>query len=249
MSRKKRFNLSAHIPSLQLVTWLPNSNKGRTKGHILVSDPWGGLYEGPDREFHHRRLLGIPSRIRSCNLCPSLVAVGCEPITDYKDRRGQLVEWVEKASFDWFNKLFEISATKPNHQVLLMDKNLQTIVREPKLFILPVLPRLALRLKSTPGPLRAKGEKTTGQDVKANSIHKPPDFQLYRPSSCQEEGSSHLACSKATKSVVRIPFSFCFNFFTSSSSVANIEPSTEVDLSTASTKLEAESSQWCSYSL
>ena len=47
------------------------------------------------------------------------------------------MEWVEKASFDWFNKLFEISATKPNHQVLLMDKNLQTIVREPKLFILP----------------------------------------------------------------------------------------------------------------
>ena len=80
----------------------------------------------------------------------------------------------------------------------------------------------------------------TGQDAKANSIHKLPDFQLYRPSSCQEEGSSHLACSKATKSVVRIPFSFCFNFFTSSSSVANIEPSTEVDLSTASTKLEAE---------
>ena len=39
MSQNERFSLSAQISSLQLVTRLPNSNKGRIKGHILVSSP------------------------------------------------------------------------------------------------------------------------------------------------------------------------------------------------------------------
>ena len=39
MSRKKRFSLYAHIPSLQLVTWFPDSNEGGAKGHVLVSGP------------------------------------------------------------------------------------------------------------------------------------------------------------------------------------------------------------------
>ena len=39
LSWNERFSLSAHIPSLQLVTVLPYSNKGRVKGHILVSGP------------------------------------------------------------------------------------------------------------------------------------------------------------------------------------------------------------------
>ncbi|RVW36408.1 hypothetical protein CK203_083828 [Vitis vinifera] len=205
-----------------------------------------------------------PFGLSSSNCCPGadgvqrpryILPFGPLFVED-KDRRGQLVEWVEKASFDWFNKLFEISATKPNHQVLLTDKNLQTIVREPKLFILPstspfgspvIGARRASRVEDLPcyevarvadskarqDRLEQREKKRQDRTLKANSIHKPPDFQLYRPSSCQEEGSSHLACSKATKSIVRIPFSFCFNFFTSSSSVANIEPNTEVDLSTA----------------
>lgn len=53
------------------------------------------------------------------------------------------VEWVEKASFDQLNKLFEISATERNHQVFLMDKNLLSVVMESKPFILPILPHLA----------------------------------------------------------------------------------------------------------
>lgn len=60
-----------------------------------------------------------------------------------KDRRGQVVEWVEKASFDRLNKIFEISANERNHRVLLTDRNLLVVVRESKSFILPILPRPA----------------------------------------------------------------------------------------------------------
>lgn len=57
--------------------------------------------------------------------------------------RGQLVEWVEKAFFARLSKLFEISASEWNHQVLLTNKNLQALVKEVKLYILPILPYLA----------------------------------------------------------------------------------------------------------
>ena len=53
MSQNERFSLSAHISSLQLVTGLPNSNKGRIKGRILVSSPWDGLYDGLAGNFTH----------------------------------------------------------------------------------------------------------------------------------------------------------------------------------------------------
>lgn len=53
------------------------------------------------------------------------------------------MEWVEKASFDQLNKLFETSANERNHQVLLTDRNLLVVVRESKSFILPILPRMA----------------------------------------------------------------------------------------------------------
>ena len=38
-----------------------------------------------------------------------------------KRKRGRPVEWVEKYSFDWLNKLFVISASKRNHETLLVD--------------------------------------------------------------------------------------------------------------------------------
>ena len=41
--KKDIFNMFAHILSLQLVTNLPYSNKGRAKGHVLVRGPWVGL--------------------------------------------------------------------------------------------------------------------------------------------------------------------------------------------------------------
>ena len=63
MSKKERFILSVHIPPLQLVTGLPDSCKGWAKGHVLVSGPWSGLFEGPNEAFSPQLLLEIPSRI------------------------------------------------------------------------------------------------------------------------------------------------------------------------------------------
>ncbi|RVW99883.1 hypothetical protein CK203_029238 [Vitis vinifera] len=80
MSQNERFSLSTHILSLQLVTRLPDSNKG-------------------------------------------------------KNKRGRLMEWVEKAYFAWLNKLFEISSFERNRQVLVTDKNLHAVVKEPNTWV------------------------------------------------------------------------------------------------------------------
>ena len=53
------------------------------------------------------------------------------------------MEWVEKAFFTRLNKLFEIDASEQNHKVLLLDKNLLTLIGDPKLFIILVFPRVA----------------------------------------------------------------------------------------------------------
>ena len=53
MSQKERFSLFAHIPSSQLVTKLPNSNKGGVKGHVLISGPWVVCMRG--RTLFHPR--------------------------------------------------------------------------------------------------------------------------------------------------------------------------------------------------
>ena len=59
MSGKEIFSLSAHIPSLQLVTGLPDSTKGASKGHVVVLGPWVSSYEHPDHLFEPRCSLGI----------------------------------------------------------------------------------------------------------------------------------------------------------------------------------------------
>lgn len=76
MNQKGIFSLSlsAHIPSLQLVTGLLDSNKDEAKGHILVLGLWGGLLEHPDRDFVPRRMLHVPGRIGYDFLCLSSVA-------------------------------------------------------------------------------------------------------------------------------------------------------------------------------
>ena len=51
-----------HIPSLQLVTGLPDSNKGVAKGHVLVRGPWASLIEHPERDFHLNCSLKILDR-------------------------------------------------------------------------------------------------------------------------------------------------------------------------------------------
>lgn len=58
-----------------------------------------------------------------------------------KERRGRLVEWVEKTLFVCLNRLFEITSNERNHQMLLFSWNLLAVIREPQLYILPIIPR------------------------------------------------------------------------------------------------------------
>lgn len=53
----------------------------------------------------------------------------------------RLVEWVEKAAFDWLNRLFEIIAGERNYQRLLSSRNLLAVVRKPQPYVLNILPR------------------------------------------------------------------------------------------------------------
>ncbi|RVX16278.1 hypothetical protein CK203_014355 [Vitis vinifera] len=121
MSPKERFNLSAHISSLQFITELSNSSKGWTKGHVLVSGPWSGSTKGPNKFLKPTRSLEIPS----------------------KDKWGHLVEWVKKSSFAHFNNFFEIDKSERSHIVLHTEKNLRVVISQAKQFVILLLPRLA----------------------------------------------------------------------------------------------------------
>ena len=70
--KKDIFSMFAHIPSLQLVTNLSDSNKGRAKGHVLVRGPWAGLSEHLERAFSPNYSLKIPGRV-ALGVCPVLV--------------------------------------------------------------------------------------------------------------------------------------------------------------------------------
>ncbi|RVW26666.1 hypothetical protein CK203_096506 [Vitis vinifera] len=104
--------MAAHLPSLQLVTELPDSTKGGAKGHVLVRGAWAGLLEHPERPFSPNRSLVLPG----------------------PDKRGRVVEWVEKASFARLNKLFEITTAERHHETLLTVRNLLAVVREPQAY-------------------------------------------------------------------------------------------------------------------
>ena len=56
------FSMSAHLPSLQLVTELPDSIKGGAKGLVVVRGGWAGLLERPSRPFSPNYSLMIPGR-------------------------------------------------------------------------------------------------------------------------------------------------------------------------------------------
>lgn len=51
------------------------------------------------------------------------------------------MEWVEKASFNRLNRLFEITANERNFQTLLSTRNLLVVVRESHPYILNIIPR------------------------------------------------------------------------------------------------------------
>ncbi|RVW61575.1 hypothetical protein CK203_065307 [Vitis vinifera] len=54
------FSMSAHLPSLQLVTELPDSTKGGATGHVVVRGAWAGLLEHPARPFSPNYSLVVP---------------------------------------------------------------------------------------------------------------------------------------------------------------------------------------------
>ena len=56
----------------------------------------------------------------------SLVANNAGP-----DKRGRVVEWVEKASFVRLNKLFKITAVERHHETLRTKRNVLAVDREP----------------------------------------------------------------------------------------------------------------------
>ena len=54
------FSMAAHLPSLQLVTELPDSTKGGAKGYVVVRGAWAGLLEHPERSFSPNYSLVLP---------------------------------------------------------------------------------------------------------------------------------------------------------------------------------------------
>ena len=54
------FSFVASLPSLQLVTSLPDLTKGAARGHVLVKGLWAGLAVHPDRPFAPNQSLKVP---------------------------------------------------------------------------------------------------------------------------------------------------------------------------------------------
>ena len=51
------------------------------------------------------------------------------------------MDWVEKASFVYVNKLFEIDAKERHYKTLLSARNLMAVVRESQDYVVNILPR------------------------------------------------------------------------------------------------------------
>ena len=104
------FSMAAHLPSLQLVTELSDSTKGGAKGYVVVRGAWAGLLEHPERPFSPNYSLVLSGestlRVLSGTYLVVLLA-GFIRWHNYlwfvdnagSDKRGHVVEWVEKASF------------------------------------------------------------------------------------------------------------------------------------------------------
>lgn len=61
-------------------------------------------------------------------------------VCEDKEKKGRMVEWVEKASFDRLNK-FVITSNEMNNQTLLSAQNLLAVIREPQPYVLPIISR------------------------------------------------------------------------------------------------------------
>ncbi|RVW97256.1 hypothetical protein CK203_025969 [Vitis vinifera] len=112
--------MSAHLPSLQLVTELPDSTKGGATGHVVVRGAWAGLLEHPARPFSPNYSLVVPGRS------------GIE---------GPPCGLGGKGVFGCLSKLFEIDAKERQCKTLLTARNLTAVVREPQEYVINILPR------------------------------------------------------------------------------------------------------------
>ena len=56
------FSMSAHLPSLQLVTELPDSTKGGVRGHVAIRSGWAGFSGRPGKPFSPNYSLVIPGK-------------------------------------------------------------------------------------------------------------------------------------------------------------------------------------------
>ena len=131
--------MSAQSPWLQFVTRLPDLPKSEAKGVILVRGPWDESPGSPDLPFDVNHSMVFPSVYRQrglptdafaiCPLCTrvSLLWVVCAR----RSRRGKLVHWVERVSFEKIQRLLEISEQERNHEVLLTMKNLNDLSHHP----------------------------------------------------------------------------------------------------------------------
>lgn len=75
MSPNKQFSLSAHIPSIQFVIDLPDSNKDWAKGHVLVFSPLSCSTVGLDQLFKSKRFLELPSTVSIFICCFIIIAL------------------------------------------------------------------------------------------------------------------------------------------------------------------------------
>ena len=66
------FSMAAQLPSLQLVTELPDSTKGGAKGHVVVRGVWAGLRGHPDRPFSPNHSLDLPGK-SVCKFCSAIM--------------------------------------------------------------------------------------------------------------------------------------------------------------------------------
>ncbi|RVW19168.1 hypothetical protein CK203_093893 [Vitis vinifera] len=143
---------------LELVTELPNSTKGATKGYVVVSGPWAGPYELPDHPLN---------------------------LIVRKMRRGRLVEWVDKASFDRLNKLYVIFSNERNHETLLTKQNLLKLVQHSESYTVPSLPRFAAKVL-VPGEHYVVKDLPFYEEARAEDSKTKDDQLAQREKKCQE---------------------------------------------------------------
>ncbi|RVW84734.1 hypothetical protein CK203_046663 [Vitis vinifera] len=113
------FSMSAHLPSLQLVTELPDSTKGGATGHVVV-------------RVHGRGFWSI-RRGLSLQTTPWGSGSGIEGTTLWTG-------W-KRRPLTCLSKLFEIDAKERQYKTLLTARNLTAVVREPQEYVINILPR------------------------------------------------------------------------------------------------------------